>query len=1051
MNLTMSTVVKRMTRRTGAVVLVWAATLSVGHAEDLDIFMGAAGSAAVPNIMFMVDNSANWSRSSQKWPGGDQGYSEMQAIINILGNGTLDNARVGFAGFTGSGSSVGGYVRYGLREMAIPANKTAFSGILAHVRDNINSSVEKVNDNGEAAGMYEVYKYFTRRTAFRGGLVSGSSPAANADVSGNRGNPQNSNPTAFGRGLTSGFALGTNNIYTGPPTDACGQSHLILVINNAQGQIPEGSQSYEGVSAGDPLPVLSGVSGTSWTDEWARFLYQNGISVHILDAYNAQHNQSHSRVLQRAATVGGGKYYAVKNQSDIEMAMKEIVASIQAANSNFAAASLPISATNRSQNLNQVFIGMFRPNIGPAPRWVGNLKQYQLIRTETGSIDLGDVLGKTAINLQTGFVTECAVSFWTSDSGGYWETTRGNTLTRAGCTVYPTVAGVTGSLWSDLPDGPIVEKGGVAEVLRKGNNPPSTNTTPTWDVSRNIYTYSASTTSKLEALSTTNTGWSTQLFNWVRGYDDATDVTVDGVTSKPYSEFINTSATARTRASIHGDVVHSRPLPVNYGGTTGVVVYYGSNDGMLRAVDASNGRERWSFVAPEHFSKLQRLHDNTPPIAFPNVDAALNPRPKDYFFDGSLGIYQTADNSKIWIYASMRRGGRMLYAFDVTDPQAPKIKWKVGCPDTANDTGCTTGFTNMGQTWSIPSVAYLKGYSTTKPVVIVGGGYHGCEDTDSASPACTGRKGASVFIIDADTGALVKEFAPASSGSFAADVALSDANSDGSADFAYAVTTTGEIFRLDFSDAGLQPAASGTWAIRKVAHTAGGGRKFLFPPALLRSGTKMYVGVGSGDREHPLSIQYPYSSSVRNRFYMYVDDLTVAASSTTATSVAMDTDAGMKDYSALTSCTTEAVTPGSGHKGWFMDLPGRGEQTITSALIAGGMVTFNTNRATPGSANSCSNPLGESRGYWVNILNASGAIGVAGATCGGDRSSMFVGGGLTPSPTLATVVVDGKTETVAIGAAQRSGGASSGIAPQQVKPAISSTRRTIYWKSNSAD
>ena len=129
----------------------------------------------------------------------------------------------------------------------------------------------------------------------------------------------------------------------------------------------------------------------------------------------------------------------------------------------------------------------------------------------------------------------------------------------------------------------------------------------------------------------------------------------------------------------------------------------------------------------------------------------------------------------------------------------------------------------------------------------------------------------------------------------------------------------------------------------------------------------------------------------------------------------------------------------------------RGEQTVTSALIAAGMVTFNTNRATPGGANTCTNPLGEARGYWVNLFNASGAIGVSSATCGGIRSSIFAGGGLTPSPTLATVRVGDKDETVAIGAAQRSGGASAGIAPQEVKPPISSKRKTIYWKSNTAD
>ena len=41
-----------------------------------------------------------------------------------------------------------------------------------------------------------------------------------------------------------------------------------------------------------------------------------------------------------------------------------------------ASASLPINATNRSQNENQVFIGMFRPDGGGKPRWYGNLKHY---------------------------------------------------------------------------------------------------------------------------------------------------------------------------------------------------------------------------------------------------------------------------------------------------------------------------------------------------------------------------------------------------------------------------------------------------------------------------------------------------------------------------------------------------------------------------------------------------------------------------------------------------------------------------------------------------
>lgn len=1024
------------------------------QAEDIDIFItgNSSGSTALPNIMFLVDNSANWSRSAQQWPDNDgkQGKAELQAIQNALAGEV--KARVGLAGFTGSGSSVGGYIRFAPRDLTVAANKTALTNILGHIKSDINSSKEKVNDNGEAVAMYEVYKYYKSMDVFRGGLKSGNDPASNVDMAGNDGNPSASDPTAHGQGLTTGHALlSSGTTYQGPAASVCGGRHLVMVINNAQGSIPTGSQTYESTSAGAALPSMAGV-GTSWTDEWARFLYQSGITVYVLDAYNAQQNEAHSKVLERAARVGGGKYYAVKNQAQIEFALKEILAEISAVNSTFATASLPISATNRSQNLNQVFIGMFRPDGDAKPRWKGNLKQYQLLKTDAG-VDLGDSRGVNAVNLQTGFVTECAVSHWTTDSGSYWEDTRGNLLAKSTCTAFPTVSGVTGSMWSDLPDGPTVEKGGVAEVIRKGNNPATTNASPTWSVSRTIYTYASAAASKLAAITTANSGLSSSLLDWVKGYDDASEITVDGVTSRPYSEFITSSNTARTRPSIHGDVIHSRPLPVNYGGTNGVTVYYGANDGFLRAVKAVDGSERWAFVAPEHMAHFQRLHDNSPLVNYGNVNPALNPLPKNYFFDGSIGLFQKADNSKVWIFPSMRRGGRMLYGFDVTDPADPKLKWRVGCPNLANDTDCTTGFDGIGQTWSQPSVAYLKGESTTTPFVLIGGGYDTCDDTNSSATSCDNstRKGKGIYVINADTGARVAFLTHASfTGSVPSDLALSDVNGDGSVDYAYAVTTTGEVWRADFSNTSGVAQAAASWGMRKVGYTSGAGRKFLYPPALLRSGTKMFLALGSGDREHPLASHYPYDTQIANRFYVLRDDLSIPHTSTDA-AVNMDSADSMIDLTASSTCETAGVTPSSTKKGWFMGLPGRGEQTVTSALIAGGMVTFNTNRATPGSEEACTNPLGEARGYWVNLLNASGSIGVGTASCGGSRSSVFVGGGLTPSPTLASVLIGDQVQTVAIGAAQRSGGSSSGIAPQEVNPSISSKRKTIYWKSNTVD
>ncbi|MGE3349744.1 MAG: pilus assembly protein [Ramlibacter sp.] len=1018
--------------------LIWATGVVAGlllastaaRSEDIDIFTaGSTGTAGAPNIMFLLDNSANWSRASQKWPdsSGNQGESELEAIQNLLaGMSTTTPINMGLALYNQSGSSYGGYIRFGSRDMTVAANRTAFSNILGGIRANINSPNEKVAQNsGEAEALYELHKYFSNTAPYLGGL----SRSPNLDIAGNAG--ASSPYTAVGQGLSTSHAI-VGGTYSSPVSSStCGRSYVVLIANNANGTYPAGSQTYETTSAGNAIPGTA----ASWTDEWARYLYQSGVSVYVLDAYNAQNNAAYSSVLQSAARNAGGKYFQVGNQAEIESALKQIMAEILSVNSTFATASLPISATNRSQSLNQVFIGMFRPDPDGAPRWMGNLKRYQLV-TNGGAVDLGDALGVNAINLQTGFVSECAASYWTTDSGSYWQDVPVNPVPSSTCTAFPTVAGLTGSRWSDLPDGPTVEKGGVAEILRKGNAPPTSDTSPTWLPNRTLYTLASASSVALVTLSASTTGLSGTLVNWISGSEDA---------AQGLEKTSNTGTS--TRPSIHGDVIHSRPLPVNYGGSTGVTVFYGANDGLFRAVDAATGRERWGFAAPEFFPRLQRLHDNSPMVNYPTLPSGITPTPvpKDYFFDGSIGLYQKADNSRIWIFPTMRRGGRMVYAMDVTNPASPTVKWRVGCPNLTNDTGCTAGFSAMGQTWSTPNVGFMKGYSTSTPLVVVGGGYDGCEDANGASPACGSRKGNAVYVINADTGSLVASFS--TSGSVPADIVMSDVNADGSVDYAYVADTTGNLYRIDFSSTTGTPLASSAWGMRKVAYTSGGGRKFLYPPALLNVPGKMYVALGTGDREHPLNTHYPYSTPVTNRFYVFLDDLSVLPTSTTP-AVAMDSDGAVKDYTTAPACAEAGVTPGSGLKGWRMDLTGRGEQSITSALIAGGLVTFNTNRATP-SAGTCSASLGESRGYWMNLLNSTGTIGTTGL-CGGDRSSAFIGGGLTPSPTLATVEINGKPTTVVIGSVQRTGGASSGIAPQRVKPSISSRRRFIFWKSDAA-
>lgn len=809
----------------------------------------------------------------------------------------------------------------------------------------------------------------------------------------------------------------------GSPSTTTGSCPLGGVRYKVQGTnlgvSPTGTQ---GLFANKFLPLNANL--------WAQYMYQNSVaSTFTVDVYNAAPSTVESELYYSMAKLGGGNYYAATNAAAIVSALTKILNQIQSVNSTFASAALPVNATNRAQNQNQVFIGMFRPDPQALPRWYGNLKQYQLIKVGTG-IELGDALGASAVNLQTGFISDCAVSYWTNDSGTYWQNVPADSFGQGKCSPN------TFSPWSDKPDGPLVEKGAAAEIQRQGNNPSAS---PTYQVNSNRNVLTLSGSSLVPFNSTNAPSLSSSLIRFVQGYDVKAELTTtsDG------------STTTSTRPSMHGDVIHSRPLPLNYGTSNGVVAYYGSNDGTLRAVDASNGKELWAFVAPEFFSRMQRLMDNSPAVKFPNsLDATATA--KDYFFDGSIGVYQNADNSKVWIYPTMHRGGRMIYGLDVTTPATPTFKWKVGCPNLTDNVGCTSDTPAMGQTWSLPNVAFIKGFSATTPVIIVGGGYDSCEDANSGTPSCGSPKGNVVYVLNADTGAVLKSFT--TTRSVAADVSLVDLNSDGSVDYAYAADTGGNIYRISFVDAPgtlVSQAASG-WTMTRVAYTSGAKRKFLFGPAVAPAKDGyVYLALGSGDREHPLISHYPYPGAIAtgdpgvlNRFYVYVDNL----SSTAVTN--LDDTTLMANASGVGCDPNTMIYPVSSKKGWYLDLNqyGSGEQTVTSAVIAAGLVTFSTNRPTVPDANSCAN-LGEARGYLLDLFNGSGAIGVSGA-CGGQISNTFVGGGLPPSPVLATVPISGTSHTVLIGAVQKDGSTSTIIQSQQIDPTIGFTRKQVYWKKS---
>jgi Tfp pilus tip-associated adhesin PilY1 len=290
-------------------------------------------------------------------------------------------------------------------------------------------------------------------------------------------------------------------------------------------------------------------------------------------------------------------------------------------------------------------------------------------------------------------------------------------------------------------------------------------------------------------------------------------------------------------------------------------------------------------------------------------------------------------------------------------------------------------------------------------------------------------------VLDASTGAVIAHFT--TDRSVPAEVSLVDMNFDGFVDYAYAADTGGNLYRISFVNgpSSLQPLSSAGWTITKVASTSGAGRKFLYGPALLPNSHMVYLALGTGDREHPLQGQYPYTTPVTNRFYLYLDD----PSSTTTND--LDDTTKMADCTIASSCSSVNVVPGGSWKGWFMSLNRHGtdEQVVSGAVIAGGMIAFGSNRPIPSTQGTCTTILGEARGYWVDLLSSAGKI------LGGNRSSVFPAGGFPNTPQVVTVQIGNGDYTVVSGAASLDGGASSTIGFQRLKPPISSKRKRVYW------
>lgn len=1134
-----------------AIGIAWCAGLLAcagGRAEDIDLFAGANNTAGSPNVIVVIENTDNWERNAQHWPGGlFQGQSELKALRLVIDE-LPDDVNLGLMMFTPGDETLanhdGGYVRFHLRPMTT-ANRQALRDLIGPTSacsdgpNAVNGTPNCIYQNfngGEqvdqakadyGAMMFEVFKYLGGYTSpaharddtagapldkshfgpFRfGGLpdsrsdASAFAPTATADLTtynsflgatnscsntyvvfiGNgfprkeRGYPLTQPPETLLAGVGGDttqlpmpqMRTTLTTVETELATTACG---AYTTCPNAVAGLSSGYPSYSSFRCEEftttctgsakrhrlfgigtradvvPTGLFQTPSGADvrYADEWAKYLYQTDVSAALgqqnvvtftIDVFKDAQDSRQTQLLYNMAQYGGGKYFAATNEDAIVSALRNIFADIQSANSAFSSSSLPVSVNTQGIYLNQVFMGMFRPDSLSAPRWAGNLKQYQL-GTFLGDIRLTDKNGDRAVSATTGFISACADSYWSSDSVDYWA-------------FRPDAAGLCpadGGIYSDAPDGPVVEKGGAAQRLRGVETLSGLLVTTTTNyVSRDLKTCSgasASSCTSFTSFDTVNSAITASslgaassserdaLIHWVRGKDvDNENLNLDAS---------DTPITDEVRPSVHGDVVHSEPAVVHYGSST--VAFCGANDGVFRAVDArktdSAGNELWGFIAPETYGRLKRLRDNAPLVSFPNLPSGIvpAPRPKDYFFDGSVGVYQ--DASTAWIFPTMRRGGRAIYAFDVSNPASPSILWRRGCftADTGDDSTCSTGWSSVGQTWSKPMVALIKDYP--RPVLIFGGGYDTCEDLDSAVRCLsTARKGADIWFVDARTGDIIRRYT--THYSVPGQVALVK-DVSGYLKYVYAGDTGGYVYRINVGsyDGASFAATNGViWSSDAspdeidIAYLSepGSERKFLGGPDVVPYRGYNAVLIGSGDREHPLRTSYMcngFTSSLRNQFYM-IKDTPGAYPSILAS------PGNMTNVTTQLAITEAGISP----RGWYFDLLAC-EQVVNRATTIGGITFFGTNQPSARATNMCTADLGIARGYAVNFLTANPADPLR------DRATEFVGGGLPPSPVsgIVDLGVDGKQPFI-IG-----GPGDSPIEASKILIDPEGKRHRVYW------
>ena len=734
--------------------------------------------------------------------------------------------------------------------------------------------------------------------------------------------------------------------YTSPISDSCQANHIVYLTdgeptshsartNELFGSITQATTGTTQACPGNDVDEDGDDdgSGAGCLVGIAKFLYdedqnsvrpnKQNISTHFI-GFNID-----IPLLNVAARAGGTSTSKLATDAvSLAAVFSQIINSIEKRSGTFVSAGVTINQTNRLTNLDQLYFAMFEPSL--SPRWVGNLKRYKLG-------DGGDLLDADDLP---------AVE---SDSDQFFDTAR--------------------SFWSTTDDGNSPRLGGAASKLTN-NRTLYTNLSGTTNVDlaadgNEVHESNDDLTAAILSVTATER---TRVVQWARGVDvldeaGGTDENDDGI---PDGDGSTTDAN-----KVFGDPLHSRPSLINYkvsGDADGKLrVFVGTNRGELHSIDTETGEEEWAFVPKDLLPKYRLLMNNEDAVTKPyGLDGSIVPYLKDTNRDGMIDKAATGTAAeKAMLYVGMRRGGSNYYALDVTDPDAPKLKFVIQ--------GGAGDYAKLSQTWSRPVITKAKllisGVLTEKTVMIFGGGYSTAQDT--ATTPVNDSVGNIVYIADAETGGLLWSSDQLTglgmNKSVPADIAAIDLDGNGFVDHIYAADMGANVWRFDVLNDGTITAGATPRALASFqdAVTEASNRRFyggVDVGLIQRDDGSNYVvvAVGSGFREKPLDTE------INDHFYVFRDegvfDNTIASTLTLSNLVDITETFGDE--------ATEA-TEEDGKFGWYYRFATDGEKSLTAPIIFNNTVMFTTYVPPGDEVINCAGGAGTGRFYMMSILNGS--------------------------------------------------------------------------------